>query len=424
MGREPVRDSAPYRDRLAALAGGTIEARLDAWAAEHGEPAGRWRPVSGRLEPGRSPWAVLAYEAAGGATVRVLLGDPEPGDPLGRVEIARCTDDPALPGLAPTLAALDRPEVVRYHPGNRCTVRGRSGGSVRYVKVLARASDDQTDARALWAVGLPFAVAEPHGWAPRTRASWYGAVPGGPIAADLLGPGGAGVAERIGRALGELAAAPLRPVHRCGPADQLARTGRALTRAAAAAPALAERLRAARKALARLHDRLPPRPLVPVHGAPHLHQWLVDGTGRLGLVDFDRYAWGEPEFDVATFLVELETEWPRAVGMAELAAATEAGFRSAGGRLDPDRLALWAAHKRLAKVARTAAALRPDAAARARGHLDRLDLGGLGTGTDAAGTDAAGTVPVGTVPAGTVPAGTVPARRAGAPRGRYGDLSR
>jgi hypothetical protein len=26
------------------------------------------------------------------------------------------------------------------------------------------------------------------------------------------------------------------------------------------------------------------RPLVPVHGAPHMHQWLVDGSGRLGLL--------------------------------------------------------------------------------------------------------------------------------------------
>jgi aminoglycoside phosphotransferase (APT) family kinase protein len=109
-----------------------------------------------------------------------------------------------------------------------------------------------------------------------------------------------------------------------------------------------------------------------------MHQWLVDGSGRLGLVDFERYASGEPELDVATFLVELETESPRAVGMAELAAATETGFRAAGGRLDPDRLALWTAHKRLAKVARTAAALRPDAEARASAHLDRLDLAGLG----------------------------------------------
>jgi hypothetical protein len=114
-----------------------------------------------------------------------------------------------------------------------------------------------------------------------------------------------------------------------------------------------------------------------------MHQWLVDGSGRLGLVDFDRYALGEPELDVATFLVELETESPRAVGMAELAAAIDAGFRAAGARLDPDRLALWTAHKRLAKVARTAAALRPDAAARASAHLDRLDLAGLAAGPSA-----------------------------------------
>jgi hypothetical protein len=226
MGRETVGKAAPYEERVAALAGGAVEARLDAWAADQGEPTGRWRRVFGRLEPARSPWAVLAYQAAGGPTARVLLHEPEPGsaEPLGPIEITRCTADPALPGLAPTLAALDGAEVVRYRPGSRCTVHGRSGGSARFVKVLARATDDQTDARALWAAGLPFAVAEPHGWDPATRASWYGLVPGGPIAADLLGPDGAAVAGRIGRALGELAggrcgrrAATARPTSRPAP---------------------------------------------------------------------------------------------------------------------------------------------------------------------------------------------------------------
>jgi len=103
-----------------------------------------------------------------------------------------------------------------------------------------------------------------------------------------------------------------------------------------------------------------------------MHQWLIDRAGRLGLVDFDRYALGEPELDLATFLVELETESPRAVPMAELEEAVVAGFRAAGGTVDPGRLALYTAHKRLAKVARTAAALRPDAEDRARAHLDRL----------------------------------------------------
>jgi hypothetical protein len=373
---------SPRRARIDALAAkGAVEPHLDAWAAGRGLAVGGWRRVFGRLQPPGSPWAVLAYEGVPGPTLRVLLHEPDagppravPAGPLGLIEIASCESDPALPGLPAVLAGLADPEVVRYRPGNRCTVRGVAGGD-RFVKVMS-GTDDQVDARELWDAArsgaLSFAPPEPHGWDERTRSSWYGVVPGGPIASGLLGPDGAAVARRIGAALGELAVAPLHPVSTCGPADQLARTGRALDRAAAAAPGLASRLEAAGAALDRVHGRLADRPLVPVHGAPHMHQWLVDGSGRLGLVDFDRYARGEPELDIATFLVELETESPRAVPMAELAAAVVDGFRSTGGELDPGRLALHTVHKRLAKVARTAAALRPDAEARATRHLDRL----------------------------------------------------
>jgi hypothetical protein len=373
---------SPRRARIDALAaGGAVGPHLDAWAAGRGLAVGRWRRVFGRLQPPGSPWAVLAYEAEPGPTVRVLLHEPGaapadavPAGTLGLIEISPCESDPALPGLAAVLAGLTDPAVVRYRPGNRCTVRGTAGGT-RFVKVMS-GTDDQVDARELWDAArsgaLSFAPPEPHGWDERTRSSWYGVVPGGPIAAELLGPDGAGVSRRIGAALGRLAVAPLHPVTRCGPADQLARTGRALARAAAAAPALADRLAAAGAVLERVHDGLADRPLVPVHGAPHMHQWLVDGDGRLGLVDFDRYARGEPELDIATFLVELETESPRAVPMAELETAVVDGFRSTGGELDADRLALHTVHKRLAKVARTASGLRPDAEARATRHLDRL----------------------------------------------------
>jgi hypothetical protein len=372
---------SPRRARIDALAaGGAVEPHLDAWAARRGLAVPAWRRVFGRLQPPGSPWAVLAYEGVPGPTVRVLLHEPGaappravPAGPLGLVEIDGCESDPALPGLPAVLAGLTDPAVVRYRPGNRCTVRGTAGG-LRFVKVMS-GTDDQADARELWAAArsgaLSFTPPRPHGWDERTRSSWYGVVPGGPIEAGLLGPDGAGVSRRIGAALGGLVAAPLHPVSTCGPAEQLDRTGRALARAAAAAPALAERLAAAGAVLERVHRRLPGRPLVPVHGAPHMHQWLVDGDGRLGLVDFDRYALGEPELDIATFLVELETE-PRAVPMAALEAAVVAGFRSTGGELDPARLALHTVHKRLAKVARTAAALRPDAEARAARHLDRL----------------------------------------------------
>ncbi|HJR37431.1 MAG TPA: phosphotransferase, partial [Nocardioidaceae bacterium] len=136
---------------------------------------------------------------------------------------------------------------------------------------------------------------------------------------------------------------------------------------------LADELRRAGDALARAHQDLASRRLVPAHGAAHMNQWLVDDDGRLGLVDFDRFALGEPEFDVATFLVELRAESSSLLlPHRELEAAVLEGFRETGGELDDQRLGLYARHKRLAKVARTAAALRPDAEQRATRELAEL----------------------------------------------------
>ncbi len=383
------RCAGPYRDRLEVLAaGGVVEAHLDAWAAQRSaDRIGPWRRVYGKLRPQRSPWAVLVYEAVGGLTVQVRLlegGDPKtlvPGGwlpaagDLGPVEIMSCAADPALPGLPAVLAVLNTPRVVRYHPGNRCTVHGGAGSAARYVKVLSEAVDDQQEVRARWAASvsgaLSFAVAEPHGWDERSRSSWYGVVPGEPVNPSLFGPQGVQLARQVGVSLGQLALAPLRPTSRDDATSQLARTERGLARAAAATPALAAGLRRAADSLARAHDRLGARPLVPVHGAAHLGQWLVDDTGRLGLVDFDRFAWGEPEFDVATFVVELRASSP-GQPTDELETAVIDGFRAVAGELDARRLALYVLHKRLAKVARTASALRPDAEERAAPLLEEL----------------------------------------------------
>ncbi|HET9860719.1 MAG TPA: phosphotransferase [Nocardioidaceae bacterium] len=370
-----------YRERIELLAtGGLVEAHLDAWAAERSVAAGPWRRVYGKLKPQRSPWAVLVYEAAGGPTVRVRLlesTDDRAANGLGEIEISSCEDDPALPGLPAVLAALDEPVVVRYRPGNRCTVRGNVEDTGRYVKILTDAVDDQVEARARWdatrAGVLSFAVAEPHGWDGRTQSSWYGVVPGNPLLPHLAGPDGARAARAVGRSLGELAVAPLRPRASVDAAEQLVRTGRGLRRAAAAAPALADELRRAGDALARAHQDLGSRPLVPAHGAAHMNQWLVDDDGRLGLVDFDRFALGDPEFDVATFLVELRAESSALLlPYHELETAVLDGFRETGGELDEQRLRLYARHKQLSKVTRTAAALRPGAEQRAGRELAEL----------------------------------------------------
>jgi hypothetical protein len=322
----------------------------------------------------------------GGPTVQVrLLEDNDPrvggaggalrvGD-LGPFEIVSCVADSALPGLPAVLAALDNPRVVRYHPGSRCTVHGGAGSAARYVKVLAEAVDDQPEVRARWAASvsgaLSFAVAEPHGWDERSRSSWYGVVPGEPMVPSLFGPQGAQLARQVGASLGQLALAPLRPTRRDDATSQLVRTKRGLARAAAATPALAPGLRRASDSLTRAHDRLGARPLVPVHGAADLEQWLVDDTGGLGLVDFDRFAWGEPEFDLATYIVALRGASP-GQPTEELEAAVVDGFRAVAGELHVHRLALYVLHKRLAKVARTACALRPDAEERAAPLLEEL----------------------------------------------------
>jgi hypothetical protein len=370
-------------------AGGVVEAYLDAWAAQRSvERLGPWRRVHGKLRPQRSPWAVLVYEGVGGPTVQVRLledNDARAGGPggalrvgnLGPVEIVSCAADSALPGLPAVLAALDNPRVVRYHPGSRCTVHGGAGSAARYVKVRADVMDDQQEGRARWAASvsgaLSFAVAEPHGWDERSRSSWYGVVPGGPVHPRLFGPQGPQLAHQVGASLGQLALAPLRPTRRDDAMSQLVRTKRGLARAAAATPVLAAGLRRASDSLTRAHDRLGARPLVPVHGAADLEQWLVDDTGGLGLVDFDRFAWGEPEFDLATFVVALRGASP-GPPTGELETAVIDGFRAVAGELDAQRFALYVLHKRLAKVARTACALRPDAEERAAPLLEELQL--------------------------------------------------
>jgi hypothetical protein len=378
----------PYRGRLEVLAAdGAVERHLDAWAAQRSaDRLGPWRRIRGKLRPQRSPWAVLVYEAVDGTTVQVrLLESTDPrldvprglllvGD-LGPVEIVPCEADRALPGLATVLATLDTPRVVRYHPGSRCTVYGGAGSAARFVKVYADNVDDQHEVRARWEASvsgaLSFAVAEPHGWDEPTRSSWYGVVPGGPVSASLFGPQATELAHQVGASLGELASATLRPSRRDDAANQLARTQRRLVRAAAAVPALAAGLRRASDALTRAHDRLGARPLVPVHGAAHLGQWLVDDTGRLGLVDFDRFARGEPEFDLATFVVELRAA-SRGRPTEELETAVLDGFRAVAGEVDAQRLALYISHGQLGTVARTACALRPDAEERAAPLLEEL----------------------------------------------------
>ena len=220
---------------------------------------------------------------------------------------------------------------------------------------------------------LTFAVAEPQGWDERSRSSWYGVVPGDPLEPQAARP-----AEPAARSTGR----DLARRARRGPAHSHPHRQRGTpAEADRAGPGPGSRsvscrdegLQRALAVLTRVHDGLGPRPLVPVHGAAHPGQWLVDETGRLGLVDFDRFAWGEPEFDLASFLVEREALAKGRPGQ-EFQDAVVDGFREVAGRVDEERLALYLAHRRLARVGRIAARLRPDGGERAARALEEVEV--------------------------------------------------
>lgn len=351
----------------------------DAWLALRSEPpAQRWRRDYARHQPDADPWAVCVLQADDGRLVRIeaqrcaqpdSLDDPV----LGPLRLAAFPADPALPGLAKVVASLHDSQVVRYRPGKRCTLRGWTADGERFVKVTSGGERLYRDGLTLWHAYrtrvLSTAVAQPHAWDEATQALWQGVVAGRPILPDLLGAAGDKVAHRLGFALAELATSGCRPTLTHDAAVQLGRTRRAMQRTSRIVPALGRRLQQFDAQLARRHASLTPATLVPVHGAPHAHQWLIDAD-RLGLIDFDRFALGEPEFDLATFVAELDTERGLSRPVQAIEQAMIDGYAAGGVTIDPRRTALYRAHKRLSKVLRTAFALRSDAAERAAHLLD------------------------------------------------------
>jgi aminoglycoside phosphotransferase (APT) family kinase protein len=371
------------RGRLEALEAGALAPVLAAWHPG----AESWSPTYARLRTGPGPWAVLAFASPGRTqAVRVDLDEAAAGDtladvvragPLGVARLSWAADDPALPGLAAVLAALDAPALVRYRPGQRCTVSGAAPDGGVFVKVAGDAEHLHRDAVGLWAAAhageLGFAVARPRGWDPATSAFWQDVVAGVPAYPTLLSADGPGLARRMGAALARLAGSTVAPTARTAVEDQSARTGRTAAGVVARVPSLAGRMEAVLAGFDAWHARLRPQALVPVHGAPHAHQWLLTPDDGLGLIDFDRCALGAPELDAATLLAELDSERGLAAPVADFRTALAAGYRDGGVRLDDDLVALYLAHKRLARVRRLCWSTKPDGDRRAAAQLGLVE---------------------------------------------------
>lgn len=381
-----------FRSRLNLLAGDAAPqlaiaavAGRQAWASANWA----WQRVYGRFQPDRSPYAALLYEANGPrqdlcrvevfqAKDRDRAGaEPALVDPvLGTICVTRFPSDAALPALAPMLAELPGAKIVRYRSGKRCVIRVAENGRTRFAKLFSdeRGAYVHRAGVTLWQAArehrLGFKVAQPLGWDSQARTLWQEEIAGAPIMEQLKSSAAIPLAHRLGGAAATLTNLPIVPEEIFGGAAQLERSQRYASLLRRWVPALAPALDRLLAELAEIHAVVGARELRPIHGAPHAHQWLDDGVD-LGLVDFDRMALGDPELDAATFLAEMDSEGQLQVPMARLAESFVSSYRAAAGPLDERLLKAYRAHKRLAKVVRTARALRPDGDARAERHLKR-----------------------------------------------------
>lgn len=380
-----------YRSRLALLSRDEV---LQAMIRPVTEPEHTWTRVYARFTPGHAtggqhgPYTRLVYARADGQSLVTLdvFEDAPSADScervchyedLGWVGLTRFPSDDRLPSLAAALAVDGDVTIVRYRPGRRCTFRVERGADVRYGKVFPRGHGDSGTAlheagTALWGAAarseLGFAVAEPVAWDAARQTLWQRAVRGDAVAPALAGPDAVVLGRRLGQALATLTRSSVRPVAAFTAAVQCTRSRAYADELAIRVPSLATQATALIDALEAVHADRPARAL-PIHGAPHIHQWLTDSQGRLALVDFDRLSVGDPELDVATFLGELDFEDGLHVPRSAIAAAFVDGYESVTGPLDATLAAAYRAHKRLAKALRSARAVRTDGDRRAAVHL-------------------------------------------------------
>jgi hypothetical protein len=358
-----------------------------------------WRRTYGRFHPDQEAFATLVFQSNGSAqvifqaevfvTYPTAQGDGSlilPAKDLGWIRITRFPADPSLTTLAAVIASHPQPTVLRYRPRRRCTVGFEIGSPVSIVKVYpqkfakrGRGEQIYASGLALWRTAargeLRFTVARPDRWDLESRTLWQERCKGVSVLPKLWGIEGPAVAYSMGQAAASLCCSTLKPERVFDGRAQLSASRRYAEELARRVPGLAPPVHALLNSLADAHLSAPSRPLRPIHGDLDAGQWLHDGS-QLCLLDFDDFALGDPELDVANFLNELQIQEDCEPAVHGLSHAFLAGYESVAAPLAVELLGVYLAHKRLFRALTLARSLRPDGDLRAE-HLVRRALQSL-----------------------------------------------
>jgi Ser/Thr protein kinase RdoA (MazF antagonist) len=292
---------------------------------------------------------ILAATGANAATVGVLK---HTGVPL---LLQSCGADAKLKRLA-EIASGPGATLLVHRPERRAVVGIAERDCPCFVKITRAKKTPPLVAaweRARAAAGAHFDTPELGESFPEQGMTLWSVLPGEPLHEALSRPGLAAKARAVGAALAHLHAADPSavPPHTC--ADEAAVLRRWHEHLRPFAPQFAELLSLAIEATTAALLSLHQTRTALIHRDFHDKQVFVTKSARVGMLDFDMLAAGEPELDIANFLAHLELRAAQNVltagASAEAAESFLAGYDS---RVNSDRLRAYtdSARVRLACV--------------------------------------------------------------------------
>ena len=246
-------------------------------------------------------------------------------------------------------------KIVKYSPHKRCLLQVEKGGKEFFIKVypkkfLKRERGEKIHAigERLWQLAdekrINFAVPKSVGWCNRTRTIWQEKFEGEQLTASW---GGAKFAFEIGKSVAEISKLEIVPPRFFDRGEQLKDSHEFAEKIEKFAPHLKAKID--RFFNLAENAELPSEKLIPIHGDMHLDQWLFDGK-QLVLLDFEDFSLGEVERDLASFIVQIEAEYPNI--KESFTNSFLEGFRSNGTTENERLMKFYMAHKWLSKAAK------------------------------------------------------------------------